>query len=403
MHQTAQRRFCRLVFLVGCIVPTLAVVAWATVENLPSTKTARLAAVEQMLGVRITAASLSTPTPSVTRVEGLTLADLETGAEMLAAAEVTLDEWNSSLRLRLTEVKLSATELPQVAAAIQRLLAVDWPAAVRIEMTEVAWTGEAPAGAADLLEGERVVLTLRSDLATGRIAGRQCTVVLGADGPRLEVLRNRQLSPPATRVVVNTAGQAVPLGWMASLGVLVVDGGTGATFAGEASVTHGASGSFGSATGRLNGVSLAEATKLPIEAVARVDHLNMQWQDERVLTAQGVLRAEAGSMPGALARTFQYLYQIAQPGAQVGEDQAVEFGQLAARFVLNGESLSLGAALAMGEQAPAALLLDREGGRMFGQPAYWAPLADVKSVLGQFGASEAADLAARLPRTTTLR
>ncbi len=294
MHQSTQRRICRLVFLIGCILPTLAVMAWATVERLPSTAAARLTAVEHLLGMHVAAETIQTPKPGVFRASEVTLTNVETGAEVLLARLATIRPQTTATFVELSGVQVAAGELPLLAATVQRALAVDWPGDVRIQVANAAWLGESPAAGAALLASGPLTLTLRTNQHQGEVLGRELAVRLGdaTSGPRFTAVRNRQLVPTATRISIHTAGQLVPAGWIAQLGGMVAAG-KQASFAGEATITHTAGDTSGELSGTLSDVTLAVATQLPIDTRARIENLQAQWSSGRLIRAQGIVPRRA--------------------------------------------------------------------------------------------------------------
>jgi hypothetical protein len=405
MHQTTQRRTCRFVFLIGCILPTLAVAAWATMERMPGAARGRLTAVEHLLGMRVAADHLATPTPGTFRARGVTLANVETNAVVLSAESATFRQDAATMLVDLAGVRLAAGELNLVGDVVTRMLAVDWPSHVTIRMADVDWLGEAPEAARALLGDDALTLTLRSHEGDTAVVGREVTLHLGgaADGPIFTASRNRQISPPATRILVNTAGRRVPAAWISQLGGLVVAC-DGATFTGEATITHTAGGATsGELVGTLSGAALAEITQLPIEATASIHQLELRWEGGRMTRAQGALIAGGGSMAGRIAHMIQpllYDRSIPQRGAQVGIDEVLPFGQLAVTFLCDEESFTcLGACPATGAQR-APCMLDTQGNILFGPPAYRAPLSGVGAVLANCGSQRAAEVATRLPRAT---
>jgi hypothetical protein len=398
MHQSTQRRFCRVVFLAGCILPTLAVMAWATYERLPSTMTSRLATIEHALAVRVRADSVITPTPGTFRAEGVEITNLETGEVVLAATTATYESLDAGSLIRLTGVELTEHELTHLASKLHDVLEVDWPDSVRVEVSDVRWRGEASPAATTLVARKRLQLVLDSTDAGGVVTGRKLTIQLGTDGARLEVDRNRQVSPPATSVCVDTVGKGVPAPWLIALGAVVVDGGELATFTGKMNVVHAGSLTSGSAMGSLENVGLAEATGLPIAATGSIRNLELSWRDSRVELARGVLTASAGSMAGSLARAMQDLYQEQQLGSTVAENESVAFTSLGVWFQLNSESFSLWGACPTHDSTRCSCMVGTNSEELFGPPSWSAHLSRVAMVLGSFGSDSATQMTARLPR-----
>ncbi|QDU55190.1 hypothetical protein [Aeoliella mucimassa] len=397
MHQTHQRRFCRSIFLLGCILPTLAVLAWTTYERWPTTTSARLSELEHALDMRVVAARVTTPMPEVYRASGFELRNVETNAVVLTADVATLDHRGEVPQVELSGVKLAAEELALVSALVERTLSVDWPKQVVIEMTDLAWLGAAPAGASELLGEGCLVAKLTTMPHDESTASRNWSFQLGDSGVRLEVDRNRQITPPATRMVLDTAGASLPTRWIAELGAVVVDGGLESQFAGKVTITHTADGVTGLMEGSLDQVSLATAMQIPLQATASIDQLKLTWRDRRIESAEGLIEAGSGSMPGSLARLMQFLYDDSQLGGQVADDQTLEFQRLGTWFRLNNRALEFAGGIDRGNSMR-AIMLGAEEQVLFGSPTKCAPLGDVATVLSWLGTEQADEVAAALPR-----
>ena len=84
MHDRTRRLLCRLGFLLLCVLPTLAVAAWASVVCSPAYVAARRVAWETRLshhlGLSVQLQGVRNPTRGVTVLEGLVLSDPETEA-----------------------------------------------------------------------------------------------------------------------------------------------------------------------------------------------------------------------------------------------------------------------------------------------------------------------------------
>jgi hypothetical protein len=372
--------------------------AWATYERLPSTMSSRLAMIEHALAVRVKADSVITPTPGTFRAEGVEITNVETGEVVLTADTATYESLDAGNLVGLTGVELAEGELTHLASKLHEVLEVDWPERVRVEASDIRWRGEASPSATALVAGERLQLVLDSTEAGGVVTGRKLTIRLGTDGAKLEVDRNRQVSPPASCVRVDTVSKSVPASWLIALGAVVVDGGELATFAGKMDVIHTESVTSGSAMGSLANVNLAEATGLPITATGLIRNLELSWREGRVELARGELAASDGSMSGRLARAMQELYQEQQLGASVAESDNVAFATLGLWFQLNGESFSMWGACPTSDSTRRACMIGTNSQELFGPPAWSAHPSSVLNVLAHLGSDSSTEMTARLPR-----
>lgn len=389
------------------MLPTLAVVAWAGFEKLPSTTAARLDAVSRMLGVRVEAESLVSPTPGCLRLHQVTIADIETGERLLAAERLDIDQAGPTAKLKAKGLGIDSRQLPQVARCGHRLLTVDWPSGFSVEASDLSWLDNATTAEQQLLAG-RILTAQLAELGEDHApSGRQWEIQLTnpqlpGEVLRLTATRNRQVSPPATRIALDATAMAVPTTLVADLAPLLPSCGTKSTFAGNATTTfsHGvlATGQ-GTVAGDLQGVSLAEFSQLPIDAVAEVTELELQWSGGRVAVAQGTLRTGAGrTSPALLAAVRESLYGESNNAPQTREGEAaVAFGQLGVQFHLSGEGLSLWGTCPTSDATVAALLLDPQHQVLLGRPQYRLPVAMLGEAVLQHGGERATNATACLP------
>lgn len=385
-------------FLVGCLAPTLAVMAWATHERLPSTKSTRLAAVQQRLGLGVAAERLDTPTPGVFRLGELELTDIETHAVVLQASMATVESRDGTTHVRLSGVRVAQAELKTLASSVQRALRTSWPNSATIEVDSARWMAGSAGAFDQVIEQHGAIIELTSSGEGHNVSSRRCVVQVGAEerGLRVEATRNRQVLPPATRIKVRTIGVPVPTEWIAGLGVMAPRGGTGTLFAGEATVTHQGGGSSGALSGEIMHAPLADVVQLPIITTVDIHDLKIDWRAGCVTSAEGSVVGGSGVMPGVLAQALSHIYTSDQPGANVDAAANLEFGALGVRFVLSSESLSLwGICPNDGPQLPC--IVDADSEVLFGQPDWCAPVPGLATLLATHGSERAAGVVASLP------
>lgn len=408
MHQSTKRRFCRFVFLAGCVLPTLAVMAWACHQKLPSTKAAKLDAISRLLGVRVQAVSLATPTPGCIRLRQLTLCDIETRATLLAVDRLEVEQQLGNAKLTLRGAKISCDQLPQLAECFHRLLKLNGPPQAVLEASELSWIDDADPVEKEFLAGKMLKLKLTTLDGSPSPSGRRLVAALvdldetAGGRAQLTVDRNRQLSPPSTRIVLDANGMAVPASLACQFTPVMPGCGREATFAGKIVATYSRSNSLqtgqGSATGNLQGVSLADFSQLPIDAVAQVHDLQIEWNHGRVSIARGVVLTGSGTIAQPLATAVQQtLYVDIQPAANQSSGSMLPFGQLGVQFDLSSDGLSLWGACPCDSAAAAPVLLDSQNGVLLGRPQFRLPVAMVGGVLAKHGNNDAQNATACLP------
>ena len=89
--EKTQRRLCRLLFVLGCVLPTLAVAGFTSGRLSPSYADDLLAAVGERLDASISCESLSTPRPGVYELRRVTLASISDGRDFAGPGWVRLN------------------------------------------------------------------------------------------------------------------------------------------------------------------------------------------------------------------------------------------------------------------------------------------------------------------------
>jgi len=109
IHDRTRQWICRSVFILGGVAPMLAVVAWATVVHSVSHLEAVRLQVAEVLGLDVKLASVSYSQPGVTLLEGLELADSESGESVasIRAVEIVRDAKLQTMVLSQPEINIT--------------------------------------------------------------------------------------------------------------------------------------------------------------------------------------------------------------------------------------------------------------------------------------------------------
>ncbi len=89
LREKTQRRLFRLLFVLGCLLPTLAIAGWAFVRFHPAFKAMVFAEVSRQAGVTIDCESFNTPRPNVYQIVGLEIHDPYTEQLLCRADQLT--------------------------------------------------------------------------------------------------------------------------------------------------------------------------------------------------------------------------------------------------------------------------------------------------------------------------
>lgn len=102
--EKTQRRLCRLLFLAGCVLPTLAVAGFTTSRLRPAYADGLLATVGEALGAVVECEGVTTPRPGVYELRNARLRDARSGDQFAACDVVRVDARRATLRLAAREV-----------------------------------------------------------------------------------------------------------------------------------------------------------------------------------------------------------------------------------------------------------------------------------------------------------
>ena len=217
LYDKTRRRVCIGGFLALAVLPTALVAAWCVSRYLPGHLQAEAEQLGRQLGVEVRLQGLKHPRPGVVLYEGLEMADPETGQVLLRCRllEVASQPADSGRHRRPT-LTLTAAQPEIEAAAIHRL----WELLERtIELHHGRLENDLQLAAAELTlkaGADSQSLTDLEGCLTTVSAGTDAEVhfrLAGSDTPepvRLRVVRNRQLSPPASGFELYTGGGDLP-------------------------------------------------------------------------------------------------------------------------------------------------------------------------------------------------
>lgn len=360
LHQTTQRRLCRALFLLACLLPTAGVVGAIAWRMRPDYSQTQLAGVARGLGVRIECGRCATPRPGERSFADLRVLHPETGALVATLDALRVAEGADGLVGQAGVLRIEEGRLSTAGELLCESLRVVGARIASIEFAEVRCGDELLAAAARLSAESPSPDCRVWTLAESAPAGRS-----------LRLVRNRQVDPPATRLTLQTGERPVAWSKLASLTPLPADLGAAATVAGE--VTLELESRAGRVKGELRGVDLrsltpAEAgvrTHLPAELAAA----NVAWRDARLTSLDVSIHAGAGEASWWFAdhARWQTKCLLAGPmleafvaagkqGAYPGE--TVAFDQLAFRLQLDGAGCRVTGLLPpAGEPAGPALML----------------------------------------------
>ena len=397
--ERTQRRLCRLLFLGGCVLPTLAVVSLTAQRLGPGYAERLLTEVGERLGVAIECDRLSTPRPGAYELRGVRLSDPATGAPLASANAMRAAQDGETWRLAVDSLRVND---PQAAGqALRDLLGAPDAAtgtirAVVLQDIELRDVGFALTEAEELV-GKQLALT-----HTG--------------GERLATLA-RDAESPVDRVTIDTTRTPCPVAWLPCAG-LIPDAPVGLRFSGtlQASLAEHALASEGHAEGRLQLAGIETNQLHAASFSAQIEELT--WRGDQVVRCVGRVEARDGAISRQLAYganawleadAFKPMIDLYE---QSDASQPLPFTQLACEVELddNGLVLRAGCGEIDGQQRGGAIahaILEHGGEALMREPRT-RPMPPWRLVRAWFaGDAElpsnpaALEVARRLPQTPT--
>ncbi|MEX2172334.1 MAG: hypothetical protein WD851_23645 [Pirellulales bacterium] len=261
LHETTQRRVCRFAFLVGCVVPTLVVLAFTAHVCLPGYALRWETPLGQLLDCKATVHQARMPRPGIARFKRLVLTDPETDAVWATLEGVVHETHLGRDRVSIARAVVSCSAGVEIGERIDRLLRSVTHREVELAIDELSLMQDGV---------EWTVPNVRAQLATND-AGRRLQFWSGESqiGLRMLVQRNRRDDPPTTYFTLQTGAEPLPC-WALAVWDRFDHLGSQANFQGRIEVIS----SRDSAKGKLSGrFSQLVNSPTPVEV------LELHWGD----------------------------------------------------------------------------------------------------------------------------
>ena len=202
LHETTQRRICRITFLAGCALPTLIVVVAAARVWLPGYATQWELPLGQLLDCTTTIDRFEMPRPGVVRFGSVVLADSETDTPWAYLFGVSHEASPERSVISVEKARITDESVVAIGERIERLLRDKFPREAALTIANLEVTSESQS-----LTVPHVSLRI----STGETGGQMRFWTGDAkEGLRLQVNRNRQLDPPATSLTLQTGSEGIP-------------------------------------------------------------------------------------------------------------------------------------------------------------------------------------------------
>ncbi len=340
LHETTQRRVCRVTFLLACVLPILATLAVVVYSNRPWQEADWQRTLDQSFHIRAQLDHYATPRPGVAEFTNLRLADLRTNHPLASVAKLRSCHQDNRLSLQAELIELEAEQLPALATTLATWLATDQiqPFELRVErLTIVSKSFQALP-----LQG----LTIRSD---GVSPKRQQFLAKAFDSEGNAV----QLKLVADRVALQcrlVAQQSALPCWLVGKLVPGLRNFGEAMFTGQISAQSEDHGLHGKLSGNLAHVDLqtwfGERGPHRLEGQAQIQLRQFAWSDNGIKRIEGTMHAQQGAVNDSLLNGMSKLFGCnAGPAFQLFQEVTPEsllpFDQLAIQFRVDSNGIVL--------------------------------------------------------------
>lgn len=396
--EKTQRRTCRLLFLLGCVLPTLAVAGYTVTRLDPAYDTTLLAAASERLGVRIASDSIETPRPGVYLLDGLRLSQ-NAGDDLVATADsLRISKEADGWRFAAKNV---AVQHPATASGVLSSL-IDSDLVVSGQITSLHLDDATTLGQATATLGTNS-------------EGLRRLVLASNDGARFEAVMDEH----ASRVLADSGSHTIAAAWLPGR-PLQPFGESEARFAGRfvAQLPRDGGPASGAATGRFDVHSMATPQLEAATGAITIDDL--AWGQDRLVRFFGRIDLRDGRMSRPLvygACCHLGLEPLGNMEAQYAaptNDAWFPFTQLACDMELDAKGIVLVAGCGEIDGQPrggavAHAIVEHEGIALLREPRSKLPLPTQRLVIAwhpddpaELPATAAAiEMANRLPAAST--
>jgi len=408
LHETSQRRVCRVAFIACAAVPTLITLVWIAYSLRPWRESDWQRTLSQQLHVHGSVENVISLRPGNLRLIDVQLADLRSQMPLVALNEVRTRWRGSELTLIADQLLIESASFPSLAATLATWMsAADLPA-VQLQASRLKIEG--PSQQTVLLRDVRMQSQQKAG-QTQQLA-IQAMLLMGEQREAAHPLKLViQQSATRTTATLHTDAGRLP-SWLLVDVLPSVARCDEASFSGSVRLEGNARNVSGSLRGRIAGLSLSDwlgpASPHTVRGLAQVELDQLTWNGDRVVSAHGNLRGANGAVGDSLLiEAVKRLYCVA--GSNVVLDSApderlLSFDELACEFHISDAGITLkGKCASLAIDSPGCLLT--AGGRaLLLEPTYSnMPVAQLVQLLSQAASSwlpasqEAHAMAGKLP------
>ena len=381
LHDRTRQRICVAAFLLFCVLPAALILLWGITRHWPGYVAAEARRLGRQLGLRVSLEGLKYLRPGAVLYQGLHLANPETGETLLRCRVLEANYSHATdaegrrkpaLVLLASQPEIEAAGLARLWRLVRQPLQCEGGAAdcdVRLAAADL--TLKSAQGAVTLTDVQGSI-----EMLSGGSQAHLAFRLAGADMPqpaRVRIVRNRQISPPASGLEIDTGGGSLPCTLLA-LGLPELSAlGPDARFRGyiwaNETAGHSAGAWDGEVTGQLSRVDLGQlvSERFPhrLSGTAQLSIQSARFYRGRLEEATGTLTAGPGVISRSLVDAAAVKLTLQKGAAPVAQGDMLPYQELSLAALLDSSGLRLQGRCATGD--PGTVLSDGRR-RLLGEP-----------------------------------
>ena len=204
LREKTQRRLFRILFALGCIIPTLLVGGWAVVRYTPIYKMIAMSVINEATGLEVNCRSLATPRPGEYRLTEVEVHDPVTERLLAKVDDLTVRQSKENLDTSKWEAIAGKVWIAEPTASTEErfpLLLTDYHESVRCSADSVTIASET---------NKWQAVKIEFDPAKGEQPAKLITVA-SASETRLEIAQKQVKHSVSTKIQLQTGSQPIAL------------------------------------------------------------------------------------------------------------------------------------------------------------------------------------------------
>ena len=365
LHETTRRRWLRTGFLLFALFPSLAVVACAAWLRRPEYRELVAGRIGERLGLTVKLAAVRHPRPDVLLLEGVELADSESGAFCGRARLIEIDTADDQMTIVPSQAEIELADGAVWWRLAQDELRDTRPGASKLrlaagELTIHMRVGQTPPSSQTLTDLRCQFDASEAGSQMGvsfRVAGQEMN-----DPATFSLVRNRQTTPATVGCEAHTGEASLPVGLFAAAWPAAIHLGPDARFRGSLRALQAPTGWEGEVSGELRDLDMNELVtnqfshKLSGRGALRLEYV--QFRADRIERASGALAVGPGKIGRTLLAAANESLGINPVGELKTLGRLAAYDKLAVGFVIDQHGLALRGQCPAGE---GVVLEDRSG------------------------------------------